>query len=201
MFRVWPGTQRVLLWGDPAIAAGYGRMCTFGGSRGLEICEPLHFKGRKGTGVPGGRDPYIDDDLRLGERDWRKYGYTYLLWGRLLYDPDAPPETWRRHLRVGRTAPRPTTSRSRCATLSRVLPLVTSVARRRARPTMRYWPEIYTQPAHLVRPASAAVQLRHSTARPTGVTASPLDPTMFYGVDEYVDDALAGNLQGRVHTR
>ncbi len=25
LHRVWPGTQRLLLWGDPALAAGYGR--------------------------------------------------------------------------------------------------------------------------------------------------------------------------------
>lgn len=25
VFRIWPGTQRLLLWGDPALAAGFGR--------------------------------------------------------------------------------------------------------------------------------------------------------------------------------
>jgi hypothetical protein len=96
VFRMWPGTQRFLLWGDPAFASGYGRCSTFGGARGLEYCEPLLFKGRKGSGVAGGRDPYVDDELQLGVDDWRKYEYTYVLWGRLLYDPDADPDTWRR---------------------------------------------------------------------------------------------------------
>ncbi len=56
LFRIWPGTQRVLLWGDPALAAGYGRLATLGGAKGVELCEPLTFKGRMDTGEPGGRD-------------------------------------------------------------------------------------------------------------------------------------------------
>ena len=39
--RVWPGTQRHLLWGDPVFAAGYGRAFSFAGSLGVELLEPL----------------------------------------------------------------------------------------------------------------------------------------------------------------
>jgi len=43
----------------------------------------------------------VREDLRLSDnREWTKYRYGYLLWGRLLYNPDAEPETWRRHLRA-----------------------------------------------------------------------------------------------------
>ncbi len=55
VFRLWPGTQRFLLWGDPATAAGYGRVAGLAGSQGLEWCEPLTFKGREGSGVEGSR--------------------------------------------------------------------------------------------------------------------------------------------------
>lgn len=58
--RVWPGTDRLLLWGDPALAAGYGRFAGFCGSLGMELCEPLSFKGRLGSGLPGGRNAYAD---------------------------------------------------------------------------------------------------------------------------------------------
>lgn len=84
LFRIWPGTQRVFLWGDPAMAAGYGRFAHFCGCLGLELCEPLSFKGRMGSGSSGGRDPYADPSLRPGGGDWEKYSYTYRLWGRLL---------------------------------------------------------------------------------------------------------------------
>jgi hypothetical protein len=60
LHRIWPGTQRLLLWGDPEMAAAYGRVSSFCGSNGVEIFEPLFFKGRKGSGLPGGRDAYAD---------------------------------------------------------------------------------------------------------------------------------------------
>ncbi|NJD09718.1 MAG: hypothetical protein FIB01_04470, partial [Gemmatimonadetes bacterium] len=41
LYRIWPGTQRVLLWSDPAFAAAYGRAGSFGGGMGIEIMEPL----------------------------------------------------------------------------------------------------------------------------------------------------------------
>ncbi|HXS69684.1 MAG TPA: hypothetical protein VN761_12630, partial [Candidatus Polarisedimenticolia bacterium] len=50
LHRIWPGTQRVLLWGDPEMASAYGRVSSFCGSNGVEILEPLSFKGRKGSG-------------------------------------------------------------------------------------------------------------------------------------------------------
>src|SRR5439155_1456793 len=57
-YRLWPGTHRLLLWGDPAMAAAYGRASRFCDSLGLELCEPLSFKGRKGSGLGGGREAY-----------------------------------------------------------------------------------------------------------------------------------------------
>lgn len=85
--RVWPGTQRVLLWGDPVFAAAYSRAFSFSGSRGCEIFDPLSFKGRKGSGLPGGRDGYADPSLHPADGDFAKYAFTYRVWGRLLSIP------------------------------------------------------------------------------------------------------------------
>ncbi len=52
-FRLWPGTQRHLLSVDPEMAAAYGRTASFCGAAGLELMEPLTFKGREGSGQPG----------------------------------------------------------------------------------------------------------------------------------------------------
>jgi hypothetical protein len=60
--------------------------------------EPLTFKGREGSGIPGDRCAYVDPTLNP-EADWKKYEYYYRVWGRKLYDPDADPEVWRRFLR------------------------------------------------------------------------------------------------------
>ena len=48
--RIWPGTQRLLLWGDPAYAAEYSRQFSFCGSDGVEIFDPLAFKGARARG-------------------------------------------------------------------------------------------------------------------------------------------------------
>ena len=60
LHRIWPGTQRLLLWGDPVSAAALGKNWSFCGSDGMELMEPLAFKGRKGSGKAGNRDGYAD---------------------------------------------------------------------------------------------------------------------------------------------
>src|SRR5205814_1081018 len=125
LHRMWPGTQRLLLWGDPQTAAAYGRASSFCGSVGIELFEPLSFKGRKGSGLPGGRNAYTDETLKPKGGDWQKYAYTYRLWGRLLYNPDANPQVWQRSLRTefgAAAAP----VESALAQASRILPLVTT---------------------------------------------------------------------------
>ena len=76
LYRMWAGTQRMLLWGDPASAAAFGEASHFLGADGVELCEPLFFKGRQGTGRPGGRCGYADASLNPAGGDWRKYEYT-----------------------------------------------------------------------------------------------------------------------------
>ncbi|QQA44321.1 hypothetical protein [Pelagovum pacificum] len=141
LYRIWPGTQRVLLWGDPAMASGYGRLSTFAGSDGVEWCEPQSFKGRMGTGVPGGRFCYKQPDL-VPRRDWEKYLYTYRVWGRGLYTPDGPRDGWARYLRkhCGVLAD---ACEAGLSAASRVLPLV-SLAHGPSASNNFYWPEVYT---------------------------------------------------------
>ena len=62
-YRIWPGKQKILLWADPALASGYGRHAGFCGSLGMEVCEPLCFKGRQGSGVSSERRIYADESL------------------------------------------------------------------------------------------------------------------------------------------
>src|SRR5262249_54835659 len=125
LFRMWPGTQRMLLWGDPAMAAAYGRASTFCDGAGADIFEPLSFKGRKGSGRRGGRDGSAYTSLRPAGGDWEKYLYGYRLWGRLLYNPDAKPDTWRRflHSEFGNAAREAEAALSHA---SRILPLITT---------------------------------------------------------------------------
>ncbi|GAA5032571.1 hypothetical protein [Actinopolymorpha pittospori] len=194
LFRIWPGTQRVLLWGDPVLAAGYGRLGTIGGAAGIDLCEPLTFKGRKDTGEPGGRDPYADQALRLDGQEWKKYRYTYRLWGRLLYDPDADPASWRRFLRAEYGAAAEAVENA-LGPASRVLPLVT-VAHGIGASNNGYWPEIYLNMPIAGGPNADHYQ-RDTATPPTFGGVSAFDPSMFYRVDEYADDLLAGHRDGR----
>ncbi len=195
MFRLWPGTQRVLLWGDPEMAAGYGRFGTLSGSAGIELCEPLSFKGRKGSGKAGGRDPYKDAELRLKGEEWKKYLYSYRLWGRLLYDPDAGRESRERYLRheFGGAAE---ACGQALAHASRILPLVTTAHSPSAANNV-YWPEMYAN-MPIVDQSQPGIYDFDSRPPHTFSAVSPLDPALFYAVDEFVQDLLNERRSGKV---
>jgi hypothetical protein len=187
LFRLWPGTQRHLLWGDPETAAAYGRTSNFCGAVGLEICEPLTFKGREGSGHPGGRCAYKKAALNPTGGDWEKFEYTYRLWGRLLYNPDADPEGWRRMLRrpFGAGA---IPVEGALANASRILPLMTT-AHLPSGSNHSYWPEMYT---NMRIPENGPASPYGDTPSPkVFANVSPLDPQLFSTIAEHVDDLLA----------
>ena len=140
LFRIWPGTQRVLLWGDPALARGFGRNAQFCGAGGIELCEPLSFRGRMGVVGSGDRDGYTDRSL-APEHDWQKYACTYRIWGRSLYNPDVDARDWRRYMAAS-FGDAGTLCETALANASRILPLVTLVHSPTAS-NNSYWPEMY----------------------------------------------------------
>ena len=193
LHRMWPGTQRLLLWGDPETAAGYGRVSSFCGSLGVELFEPLFFKGRKGSGLPGGRDACADVSLRTKGGDFEKYSYTYRVWGRNLYNPDGDAEGWRRALahQFGNGAGK---VEDALASASRILPLV-ATAHCPSASNYAYWPEMY------VNMPIVNAGRRHpysDTPSPKRLgTVSPLDPEFFLSIDEYSDELLGREPSGK----
>jgi hypothetical protein len=181
MYRIWPGTQRLLLWGDPALAAGYGRYSNICGSQGVELCEPLSFKGRMGSGLPGHRGGYADASLQPEGGAWEKYLYTYRVWGRLLYNPDTPREVWGRYLRTefGAAA---RDCEIALAHASRVLLLITT-AHTPSCSNNGYWPEIHTN-----IPIVAGNRFGN---------VSPLDPQLFTTCEEFADELISGKRSGK----
>src|SRR5260221_11468047 len=122
--RMWPGPHRNLFWGDPAMAAGYGRAFSFSGSLGVELFEPLTFKGRMGTGQPGGRNAYADKSLDP-KYDWQKFDYQNRVWGRLGFNPETDADGWRGYLRSEfRGAAQ--AAETALANPSRILPVITT---------------------------------------------------------------------------
>jgi hypothetical protein len=192
LHRVWPGTQRLLIWGDPLTAAAHSRAFSFCGSDGAEIMEPLSFKGRRGSGIAGGRCAYADTSLNP-RWDWQKYAYSYRIWGRLLYNPEADPYTWRRAMRheFGAAGADLETA---LANASRILPTVTTAHLPSAANNL-YWPEIYLNQS-LIDAEHPGPYNDTPIPRVFG-TVSPLDPQLFYRIDDFTDDLLKGERSGK----
>jgi hypothetical protein len=175
-YRVFPGTQHVLAWGDPQWGAAYGRMFAFGGSEGADLMEPLTYRGRRGSakaGVP--RSGYAAAKLEA-RWDWQKYEDWYRNFGRGLYDPEelaAPATPLQRAL----------------ASASRILPTIVT-AHMPSAACDAYWPEVYWNQPLAGEPNpnpytdTQAPKLFHN--------AGPLDPQLFSSMREF-----AGELMGR----
>jgi hypothetical protein len=187
LHRIWPGTQRLLLWGDPLMAAAYGRASSFSGSDGVEWMEPLSFKGRKGSGIAGGRNGYAGI-TSPSARDWEKYLYTYRVWGRGIYNPDSSADPRKRYLRTvfGSTAD---AAEAALALSSRILPTITT-AHMPSAANANYWPEIYTNQSIVT--ANAPDPYSDTPEPKRFGTVSPLDSQLFSTIDQCAEDLLKG---------
>lgn len=177
LWRIWPGTQRLLLWADPVFAAGYARAFQFCGSSGVEIMEPLSFKGRRGSGLAGpqGRCAYADASLRP-RWDWEKYLDTYRVWGRKLSNPEAKVEV-----------------EPALAAASRILPIITTTHLPSAA-NNNYWPEIYTNQSMIEPPKTGYSDT--PSPKVFGNT-SPLDPQLFSRINDFAGEMLGGERSGK----
>jgi hypothetical protein len=194
-FRIWPGTQRVLLWGDPKLAAGDGRGFHMCGSQGVDLFEPLSFKARAGSGVsgaPGGRCSYADQTL-IPRYDWEKFAYSYRVWGRYIYNPDADPAGCHRYWDKQLKAAGPSMAQA-VASASRVLRIVTT-SQSPSAANWTYWPEMYTNMT--IVDESLNTMYRDTPAPKVYGNVSPLDPQIFVGINESIMDMLTGKSNSR----
>ena len=188
--RIFSGTQRILLWGDPASTAAYSRAFQFCGSTGVDVMEPLTCVGRRGTGVPGSRTGYAD--ARLEPRwDWEKYACWYRVWGRLLYNPETLPEVWHRPFGSGQQM---RALESALAHASRILPIVTT-AHMPSAACDAYWPEIYWNQPLAGEPHPNPYS--DTPAPKTFQNTSPLDPQLFSRMSDFAAELLARERSGK----
>ena len=174
--RLWSaGSQRVLPWGDPEWVRRFARSCTLGGD-GFEVMAPLTNKGVRDDGPPWAVS--IDPAFASPAAEHRRHWMFHLLFGRLGYDPEASPEVWRRELRhrFGESA---AAVEELYTTGGKILPLLTVVLQHSAS-LWTFWPERF------------AGRGLEEDAR-----TEPSDPTRFYGIDEYVEDAMGDRLCGK----
>ncbi|HUK16633.1 MAG TPA: twin-arginine translocation signal domain-containing protein [Bryobacteraceae bacterium] len=182
--RIWPGTHRMLLWADPVTAAAYSRALSFCGSEGVDLMEPLSFKGRRGSGLPGGRCGYADKSLNP-RWDWQKFLPTYQVWGRMMYDPNDIEGAVRGMDRSAIAA---------LGSASRILPIITT-AHLPSAANNTFWPEMYTN-----QPIVDAARKNPYTDTPSPKVfgnTSPLDPQLFSSVNAFGDELLSGERSGK----
>lgn len=192
LYRLWPGTQHHLLWGDPAQAAAFGNTSHFCNASGFELMEPLTFKGREGSGHAGGRCAYADKTLDPGIDDWKKFAPSYRLWGRLLYNPQATPEAWRRDFkrRYGAASLQAETA---LANASRIMPLLTSAHL----PSASNHDLEYELAMNMPIVAGVDTPYNDTPEPKLYGHASPLDPQLFSTIADCADDLLAGRANAK----
>lgn len=190
--RIWPGTQRLLVWGDPVFGAAYGRAFSFCGSDGVEIMEPLTFKGRRGSGIAGDRCGYADASLSP-KWDWEKYRYTLRVWGRNIYNPEANAEIWQRALRKDFGAGAKSAEQA-LANATRILPIITT-AHLPSAANNTYWPEMYYNHS-LVEPGAGNIYGDTPAPKVFG-NVSPLDPQLFLRINDCAAEMLKAERSGR----
>jgi hypothetical protein len=193
LHRRWPGTQRHTLNADPAQAAAYGRAAGFCNSAGLEICEPLTFKGRNNSGRPWGRLAYIDKSLEPEGGDWSKFAHSYRLWGRTLYNPDARPEAWRRHLQA-EFGPAAQPLERALGDASRILLLFTTSHCYTPSNRLSLY-EIYTNLPIVI--GSEPAYEKDTPSPYCSGTVSALDPQLFSSARDHAHDLLSGTVSAR----
>jgi hypothetical protein len=192
MFRIWPGSHRLLLWGDPSSAAAHARAFTFCSCDGAELFEPLSFKGRRGSGIAGSRCAHADISL-VPHWDWQKYLYTYRAWGRLMYNPNASPDTWQRYLRAQFQAAAPAME----AALASATPItqIITTAHLPSAANDAFSPEYYTSQS-IIDPSKPSPYSDTPTPKVFG-NVSPLDPQLFSSINEFVAELSKKERSGK----
>ncbi|MEJ2614640.1 MAG: hypothetical protein P8Z35_06765, partial [Ignavibacteriaceae bacterium] len=192
LHRIWPGTQRILLWGNPEMSAAYSKAFSFCGSAGAELMEPLSFKGRRGSGIAGGRCAYLDKSLKP-RWDWEKYLYSYRIFGRLSYNPDTEPDVWHRYL-VKQFGKGVEAVELALANAFPILPVVLTSHGVSAANNL-YWPEIYTN-LSIADPNNKNPFFDTPSPKVFG-NVSPMDPQLFLSINDFADELLKGYYSGK----
>ncbi|MES2376817.1 MAG: hypothetical protein V4553_09575 [Bacteroidota bacterium] len=189
--RIWTGTQRFLLWGDPVMGAAQSRAFSFCGGDGVDLMEPLSFKGRRGSGVAGDRCAY--EDMALRPRwDWEKYLYSLRVFGRTLYNPDTDNDVWNRFLRRD-FGPGANGAQQALAHATRILPTVLTTHGESAA-NNAYWPEMYTNMSIV---AVLRDQIGDTPSPHMFGAVTPSDPQFFLSKNDYAKELVTGKHSGK----
>jgi hypothetical protein len=133
---------------------------------------------------------YAEETLTPAAGEWKKFEYTYRLWGRLLYNPQADPEVWRRFLRKDFGAASAGPVEEAVGSASSVLPLLTT-AHLPSASNHSLWYEMYEN-MPIVQGEDRSPYSDTPTPR-CFATVSALDPQLFSTIADHAKEVLAGN--------
>jgi dienelactone hydrolase len=105
-WQLWTGgTTRVLLWGDPEYARRFAESAHIYEGSGFEVNEML---ATKMASHPHEMKPFelLRPQYRYYDWEFERYWHFFQVFGRIGYNPDTPPEVWRKEFerRFGKAA-------------------------------------------------------------------------------------------------
>ncbi len=92
-YRIWGGTTRVLLWGDPDYVRRFAPTTGIHGGAGFGVNEPLTTKMHA---QPHDAVPFalLKPDRQYYKYEFERYWHFYQTFGRIGYNPQTPSEVW-----------------------------------------------------------------------------------------------------------
>jgi len=182
-WQLWTGgTTRVLLWGDPEYARRFAESTHIYDGGGFEVNEML---ATKMASHPHDMKPFelLRPQYRYYDWEFERYWHFFQVFGRLGYNPDTPPEVWRKEFerRFGKAAA-PFVEQA-LHRASWVLPMA----------------QAYNFPYNRFPTTRGWVEKQRREDLPVYATAEPSDTEQFLSMEEAARNLLEGKDSAKRH--
>jgi hypothetical protein len=196
IYRLWNyGSTNLFLWGDADYARRFSLSCGFSGSAGFQINTPLSLKYGYEQSHREAWKTFAKKELRYGKWEDERFWMWYTAFGRLGYNPDTDPSVWKDEFAAHFGAAGESLEKALSAT-SKIVPFVTTV-HMPVHPSLNYWTEMSTGWALFAENNLNKRKAGSPESKITYGNTEPSDHGLFYGIDEYVQDFLAGRPAGK----
>ena len=195
VYRMWNnGSTNLFTWGSPDYVRRFIDSLRVGDSEGFEVMAQLSYKG--GHQYIMADKPwklFADPSMQPEGFEESRYWLFYRLFGRIGYDMNEDEETWMRPMRAhfGKSAH---SVMDMIDTMSLIIPYIVAY-HFPTHPQQEYWAELNTGSALFPEHTYNHTQKR---AGVTYQSSLPSDEGLFYSIDQYVTDMLAGCADGRI---
>jgi hypothetical protein len=193
VYRLWnDGSTDLFTWGDPDYVRRFAASMALGNADGFEIMPLLSMKGGAQDGMYTGWKLFDDPSCQPEGYEEGRYWLSNRLFGRIGYDITEADEAWMRlmNARFGKAA-QPMMAAIEAG--SKLIPFIIGY-HMPLHPQLHYWAEFSTGGALF---AEHNYNIMMKRVKVTYQSAEPGDAGLFYPIDEFVKDHLAGKEDGR----